>query len=196
MCTSAYTFGDKRRDDTTTTNRIPIAAAHEHLKHQRRYKCVAGFLGVRNLRVCCSGIVDQEDWKGGNWASGNLTHTTKQRNHCFTSVICEAVVSLRWLSHTLYRRYKCVAGLLGIRILRVIGESEIGKGVIGPPVTALTQCKRFFSSVFCEGVVSLRSSRPIRAEAWLSHSCKFTFKCGIAMHEWAGSAGVIPRPHR
>uniref|UniRef100_A0A2H1V9C5 SFRICE_000441 n=1 Tax=Spodoptera frugiperda TaxID=7108 RepID=A0A2H1V9C5_SPOFR len=36
--------------------------------------CVAGFLGVRNL---CSGIGDGEDWEGGNWASGNLTHTTK-----------------------------------------------------------------------------------------------------------------------
>uniref|UniRef100_A0A2H1WW86 SFRICE_040803 n=1 Tax=Spodoptera frugiperda TaxID=7108 RepID=A0A2H1WW86_SPOFR len=26
---------------------------------------------------CCSGIGDWEDWEGRNWASGNLTHTTK-----------------------------------------------------------------------------------------------------------------------
>uniref|UniRef100_A0A2H1WNI8 SFRICE_013347 n=1 Tax=Spodoptera frugiperda TaxID=7108 RepID=A0A2H1WNI8_SPOFR len=26
---------------------------------------------------CCSGIGDGEDWEGGNWASSNLTHTTK-----------------------------------------------------------------------------------------------------------------------
>uniref|UniRef100_A0A2H1WH91 SFRICE_014217 n=1 Tax=Spodoptera frugiperda TaxID=7108 RepID=A0A2H1WH91_SPOFR len=42
--------------------------------------------------------------------------------------------------------------------------------VIGPPITSLTQRKRGFTSVFGEAVVSLRSSRPIRAEAWLSHT--------------------------
>uniref|UniRef100_A0A2H1WDZ7 SFRICE_020825 n=1 Tax=Spodoptera frugiperda TaxID=7108 RepID=A0A2H1WDZ7_SPOFR len=33
-----------------------------------------------------------------------------------------------------------------------------------------TQGKRCFTSVFCEAVVSLRSSQPIRVEAWLSHT--------------------------
>uniref|UniRef100_A0A2H1W010 SFRICE_009344 n=1 Tax=Spodoptera frugiperda TaxID=7108 RepID=A0A2H1W010_SPOFR len=55
-------------------------------------KCVAILLGGKG---CCSGIGDGEDWEGGNWASGNFTHMTKQRNRCFMSVYCEAVVSLR-----------------------------------------------------------------------------------------------------
>uniref|UniRef100_A0A2H1WF31 SFRICE_015449 n=1 Tax=Spodoptera frugiperda TaxID=7108 RepID=A0A2H1WF31_SPOFR len=69
--------------------------AHGHPKHQSRYKCVAGLLGVRNLRL----------GKGDNWAFlphslGPLssgTNNETQRKSCFTSVFCEAVVSL-WLS--------------------------------------------------------------------------------------------------
>uniref|UniRef100_A0A2H1W0I5 SFRICE_011117 n=1 Tax=Spodoptera frugiperda TaxID=7108 RepID=A0A2H1W0I5_SPOFR len=51
-----------------------------------------------------------------------------------------------------------------------LGKRGLGRGVTGPPVTSLTQRKRCFTSVFCETVVSLRSSRPIRAEACLSYT--------------------------
>uniref|UniRef100_A0A2H1WST2 SFRICE_035066 n=1 Tax=Spodoptera frugiperda TaxID=7108 RepID=A0A2H1WST2_SPOFR len=63
------------------------------------------------------------------------------------------------------KRYMCIVGLLGNRHLRIVGKSGIGKmgkGVFGPPVTSL-QC-----NTTQEAVVSLRSSRPIRAEVWLS----------------------------
>uniref|UniRef100_A0A2H1W2C6 SFRICE_009218 n=1 Tax=Spodoptera frugiperda TaxID=7108 RepID=A0A2H1W2C6_SPOFR len=51
---------------------------------------------------------DWEDWEGGNWAFGNLTHTTTH-NASVVSRRCEAVVSVQWsrpiraeawLSHT------------------------------------------------------------------------------------------------
>uniref|UniRef100_A0A2H1V958 SFRICE_025570 n=1 Tax=Spodoptera frugiperda TaxID=7108 RepID=A0A2H1V958_SPOFR len=57
----------------------------------------------------------------------------------------------------------------GGRNLRVLLESGIRKVRIGPHSHNETR-KRCFTSVFGETVVSLRSSRPIRAEAWLSHN--------------------------
>uniref|UniRef100_A0A2H1VKY6 ubiquitinyl hydrolase 1 n=1 Tax=Spodoptera frugiperda TaxID=7108 RepID=A0A2H1VKY6_SPOFR len=51
-------------------------------------------------------------------------------------------------------------------------------GGIGHPVTSLTQRLRCFTSVFCSAVVSLRSSRPSSAEAWLSPTPP-TSLCGV-----------------
>ncbi|KAF9813850.1 hypothetical protein SFRURICE_008005 [Spodoptera frugiperda] len=64
------------------------------------------------------------------------------------------------------RHHKCVARILGVRNLRFVGESGIGKmGKDGNWSSGnLTHTTKHNSSV-----VSLWSSRPIYAEAWLSH---------------------------
>ncbi|KAF9811575.1 hypothetical protein SFRURICE_017035 [Spodoptera frugiperda] len=53
---------------------------------------------------------------------------------------------------------------------------QLGREIIGSAVTLLTQCKRCFTAGFSEVMVWLRSTRPIRAEAWLSHQISvYTF---------------------
>uniref|UniRef100_A0A2H1VMH8 SFRICE_014221 n=1 Tax=Spodoptera frugiperda TaxID=7108 RepID=A0A2H1VMH8_SPOFR len=68
-----------------------------------------------------------------------------------------------------HRRWIPETSVLGVRNLRVVRKSGIGKRGIGPHTHNDTQRKCCFTSVVCEAVV-LRSSRPIRAEAWLSHT--------------------------
>ncbi|CAH1642223.1 unnamed protein product [Spodoptera littoralis] len=54
---------------------------HGHLEHQRRNKCVTGFLGIRSLRIVGDLGIGEIREGEGNWASGNLTHTTKALHH-------------------------------------------------------------------------------------------------------------------
>lgn len=49
--------------------------------------------------------------------------------------------------------------------------SPDGKQSVPPTPEELQVHKRCFTAVFCEAVVSLQSSRPIRTEAWLSQTC-------------------------
>ncbi|KAF9788975.1 hypothetical protein SFRURICE_016835, partial [Spodoptera frugiperda] len=67
--------------------------------------------------------------------------------------------------------------------------------VIGPLVTSLTQRKHYFTSVYCSAVVSLRSSRPSSAEAWLSHThgknCFQKYRNGVSLLPYTGHNSIL-----
>ncbi|KAF9796891.1 hypothetical protein SFRURICE_011080, partial [Spodoptera frugiperda] len=64
--------------------------------------------------------------------------------------------------------------LILLQISRLLGNRGLGRGVIN--WVTFTQRKRCLTSVYCSAVVSLRSSRPSSAEAWLSHTSPLTFQ--------------------
>uniref|UniRef100_A0A2H1VRC9 SFRICE_021997 n=1 Tax=Spodoptera frugiperda TaxID=7108 RepID=A0A2H1VRC9_SPOFR len=62
---------------------------------------------------------------------------------------------------------RCLLGVRNLRIVLGIGDWEdweVGNYAAGNLITSLTQHKRCFMWVFCEAVVSLRSTQPIRAK--------------------------------
>uniref|UniRef100_A0A2H1V6J7 SFRICE_020499 n=1 Tax=Spodoptera frugiperda TaxID=7108 RepID=A0A2H1V6J7_SPOFR len=60
---------------------------------------------------------------------------------------------------------------MGIKGLSGIGNIGEGDNLASGNLTQRNTMQAF-TSVFCEAVVSLRSSRPIRAETWLSHTLR------------------------
>uniref|UniRef100_A0A2H1WPA2 SFRICE_035053 n=1 Tax=Spodoptera frugiperda TaxID=7108 RepID=A0A2H1WPA2_SPOFR len=106
-------------------------------------------------------------------AFGNLTHTTKQHT------LFQPVNELRYHLMVSNRRrprtpetpeaLQVRCGLLGVRNLRVVLPNLMGNLVFGI-LTYTTKHNTSVASRRFSVVVSLRSSRPIPAEAWLSYT--------------------------
>uniref|UniRef100_A0A2H1UZP5 SFRICE_022947 n=1 Tax=Spodoptera frugiperda TaxID=7108 RepID=A0A2H1UZP5_SPOFR len=89
--------------------------------------CVAGFLGVRNLGLLF-GNRDKEEWEGRiEPAVTSLTqrNTTQALFHVGTRA--DVLPDAGHGYPKPQKRYKCFADLFEVRILRVLGESGIGK---------------------------------------------------------------------
>uniref|UniRef100_A0A2H1VVI3 SFRICE_005515 n=1 Tax=Spodoptera frugiperda TaxID=7108 RepID=A0A2H1VVI3_SPOFR len=114
--------------------------------------------GMRTMRAC-----------------GRLEDPTTRRGDRAWRAFCPTVV--RWDFHLM------PSPTLG-EARGSLGNRELVREIIGPPVISLTERERYFTLVYCEAVVSLRSSRPIRVEA--------TSQTGSGIRNTRGVTSALP----